>query len=587
MDIITYGLLNKRVTALEEKGGSLPIHICTSDEYDHSTGVPTISSPDEGTLYLVPASSATTGNLFDEWVYVDSAWEKVGSASINIEQSDWAQTDTTAQDYIKNKPAIPDAQIQSDWGQNNASSVDYIKNKPFVVNANQGVENAGKILGIGNDGVVAPVSASGGVLNDNTIGSDTTWSSQKIDNTKANKEPHNYAFDGVDLSTIFADADELYAAYNQEDYGKIHIGDYWPVTLNGTFRDYGMMTCQQGQTYYSDTELTAAAGTADANYDATPVGDANIPGCHKPYCEVTINTVKYYCDYDECLEYREKTLSNALMKFEVAGINQYWRYGDSGANSFQNGVPHLLLSPRDGLPTALKMRKCNEQWEGQHIATFTGDGTTAEFTINGTVGTIGYVFVAGAKKTYNTDYTYASNKITFKAGKIPANGAEIKIEWMDGTTPWNGCAMYRTFNDPEYGIIKLIQQADAKLYAHIYKGTNDGGMRYYGETRNKTNTQGGAWANRGVLFLPTEDEIWGRLLYGANTTHSVNMQQWPIYSGGRRHFAKGAGNAASRSSVWCCSSTNVTTFALVSHYGNPYTNYATYAYVAAPCFLLS
>ena len=149
----------------------------------------------------------------------------------------------------------------------------------------------------------------GAPIDDNTISPSKTWSSQKIDNTKANKAPHNYAFDGVDLSTIFADADELYAAYSQEDYGKIHIGDYWPVTLNGTFRDYGMMTCQQGQTYYSDTELTTAAGTADADYDATPVGDANIPGCHKPYCEVTINKVKYYCAYDECLEYREKTQS--------------------------------------------------------------------------------------------------------------------------------------------------------------------------------------------------------------------------------------------------------------------------------------
>ena len=70
------------------EGGSLPIHICTSGEYDHSTGVPTISSPDEGTLYLVPASSATTGNLFDEWVYVDSTWEKVGSVNVDVPVQD-------------------------------------------------------------------------------------------------------------------------------------------------------------------------------------------------------------------------------------------------------------------------------------------------------------------------------------------------------------------------------------------------------------------------------------------------------------------------------------------------------------------
>lgn len=63
-------------------------------------------------------------------------------------QSDWAQADSSAVDYIKNKPSlsevatsgdyedltnkptIPAAQVQSDWAQTNSSSVDYIKNKP-------------------------------------------------------------------------------------------------------------------------------------------------------------------------------------------------------------------------------------------------------------------------------------------------------------------------------------------------------------------------------------------------------------------------------------------------------------------------
>ena len=115
--------------ALEGSGG-LQIHICTSDEYHHTTGVPTITNPDEGTLYLVPASSATTGNLFDEWVYVDSAWEKVGSVDVEIPQSDWTQNDSTAADYIKHKPTIPAAQVQANWAQTDSTAVDYIKNKP-------------------------------------------------------------------------------------------------------------------------------------------------------------------------------------------------------------------------------------------------------------------------------------------------------------------------------------------------------------------------------------------------------------------------------------------------------------------------
>jgi hypothetical protein len=65
-------------------------------------------------------------------------------------QADWAQTDNTEVDYIKNKPTlatvatsgdyddltnkptIPAAQVQSDWTQSDNTQVDYIKNKPTL-----------------------------------------------------------------------------------------------------------------------------------------------------------------------------------------------------------------------------------------------------------------------------------------------------------------------------------------------------------------------------------------------------------------------------------------------------------------------
>lgn len=400
--------------------------------------------------------------------------------------------------------------------------------------------------------------------------------------------PSNYALDGTDLTTVFADADALFTAYSQEDYSKIHIGDYWPVTLNGDYWDYGNYTCPSGVAYYSDDALSNQAGTTDQAYDADCVADAQLPYGLKPYCTIKISNVTYYVSRTDCLGHRVRTLSNAQMYFVVGGINQYWRYGDSGADNFQNGKPHLLLEARDGLPHTLKFRKQNEAWETTHVDTFTGDGTTAEFTIDGTVGTIGYVWVDGVRKAYNTDYTYGSNKITFKSGKIPANGASIQVEWMDRKTPWTGSALYQTFNDPDHGIIKLIQTADEKLYNHMYKGPNGTGMRYYGETRSKTNQQSGVWEDRGILFLPTEDEIWGRLIFSTGASASVNMQQWPIYAnGGRRQFAKGAGNAASRTNVWCASSSSVTYIAYVYNSGYPNYSSAIGAYAAAPCFLLS
>ena len=122
-----------RVNDLGELGGKFKVHICTSSEYDHLTGIPTILGPEENTFYLVPSGSGT--DMYKEWVYTNGNWELFGGGgggTVTIPQSDWAQTDTTADDYIKNKPAIPAAQIQSDWNQTNTAALDYVKNKPEI-----------------------------------------------------------------------------------------------------------------------------------------------------------------------------------------------------------------------------------------------------------------------------------------------------------------------------------------------------------------------------------------------------------------------------------------------------------------------
>lgn len=48
-------------------------------------------------------------------------------------QPDWNQANNTEDDFIKNKPTIPAAQIQSDWNQTDNTAKDFIKNKPTVL----------------------------------------------------------------------------------------------------------------------------------------------------------------------------------------------------------------------------------------------------------------------------------------------------------------------------------------------------------------------------------------------------------------------------------------------------------------------
>ena len=64
------------------------IHICANGEYNSSTHVPTISDPDIHTFYLVPNGSEN--DLYDEWIYINNAWEKFGSARIDL--SDYVTT---------------------------------------------------------------------------------------------------------------------------------------------------------------------------------------------------------------------------------------------------------------------------------------------------------------------------------------------------------------------------------------------------------------------------------------------------------------------------------------------------------------
>ena len=82
---------------------AMSMHICSSQEYDSNTGVPTVANPDGSTFYLVPGGDSP--NLYIEWVYINNAWEQFGSATIDIPVHDVQVNGTTVvQNGIANVP---------------------------------------------------------------------------------------------------------------------------------------------------------------------------------------------------------------------------------------------------------------------------------------------------------------------------------------------------------------------------------------------------------------------------------------------------------------------------------------------------
>ena len=219
---------------------------------------------------------------------------------------------------------------------------------------------------------------------------------------------------------------------------------------------------------------------------------------------------------------------NETLKLEIM-INPYYKYGDSG--KIADGAPHVLMCSRDLLPWTLKFRSAEGTW-----------------------------------------YNSANNPDSTK-------------------NPWLGSALYETLNNETDGLAKLILSSELGSYVH--KGPNNKGMRSRMEnkTSGSTTTTSGGWYNRGILFLPTEKEVWGNatMSKGDGLVQSAVLQ-WPLFVGNRRHISKGLGSGGSRSTWWCESSAegSATGITYVSGSGLPYSISAADTNIGAPvCFLIA
>ena len=164
----------------------------------------------------------------------------------------------------------------------------------------------------------------------------------------ANGTPLIEGYGGNDLSEEFSTAEALHTAIAAGDFSKIHIGDYFPVTLNGSYKDFARFTVPSGTTYYTDAALTTEGGTTEADLEGEYQSTTAI--------KFKVSGTDVYASISDCTVGFTKSM-NANVKLEVAAINPYLRHGDTELTA-----QHILLCSRDCLPPTLQYRCNNSVW---------------------------------------------------------------------------------------------------------------------------------------------------------------------------------------------------------------------------------
>lgn len=181
----------------------------------------------ETTIYLL-TNAGTGTNIYDEYIYVDNSWEKLGSQ--NVDLSGYVPTSRTIAgiDLVDNVTASElrtalnvengaEVNVQADWNQTNSSADDYIKNKPTITDTNQKIKTSSVTFG-NNDvveisaGTNVQVSANATAKTLTISATDTTYSSQSASQggtavslvTTGEKYTWNSKMDESDLVEITA-----------------------------------------------------------------------------------------------------------------------------------------------------------------------------------------------------------------------------------------------------------------------------------------------------------------------------------------------------------------------------------------------
>lgn len=290
------------------------------------------------------------------------------------------------------------------------------------------------------------------------------------------------------------------------------------------------------------------------------------------------------------------TTNNLTVKACVAGIDTYYRYGDSSVEH------HIDFISRDCWPTTIQMNKTNYNNGLIPVEKMSGDGAKTEFVMTRQMTAIDNITVDGEQVTDFT-YDFATSTVTFTTA--PATGSNNIVVTGTGTQhPWLASNAYAFLNS----LAMQVPNGTGANPAITQVDYTQGGVYHYLPTALKNvivqkrillptrysatgalNTDNSwAWTNAGLLWLPSELEITGAPIWGDKGYGAGGFVQYPIFAQNMNRV-KGLGNNGGRAYWWTLSanSGSSATFVFVSSNGYVGNSYASSAIGAPVCFRIS
>lgn len=368
-------------------------------------------TPSSGTAQTITIPNATTSS---SGLMSSSDKTKLNGieagAEVNV-QSDWNQSDSTADDYIKNKPSIPTVNNATLTIQKNGTTVEtFTANSSTNKTANITVPT--KTSDLTNDSDF--VSDASYVHTDNNF---TTTLKNKLDGIQSGAE--------VNVQADWAEADSSSDAYIKNKPSIPSVGDgTLTIQKNGTTID----TFTANQSSNTTVNVTVPTATSDLTNDSDFVSDSS------------------YVHTDNNFTTTLKNKLDGIQAGAEVNVQADWTEADSTADDYIKNKPTLAtvatsgdyddLTNKPTIPT-VNDGTLTIQKNGTTIDTFTAN-QSGNTTVNVTVPTATSDLTNDSDFVSDASYVHTDNNFT-NADVTKLNGIEsgaevnVQADWTQNT----------------------------------------------------------------------------------------------------------------------------------------------------------